>query len=167
MIDVETLSTLPNAAILQIAAVKFKFKSDDIEIFCKNILIESSIQHGLAVDKDTIAWWKTKPLNVIKSVTSNAIPIDDAITNFIDFIGPNASTIAFWANGMNMDFPIIESTCRALGIKTPWRYYNLRDARTVYAICNLDWKNYPRIGSYHNGLDDCLTQVKALKECLA
>lgn len=166
MVDVETLSTHPNAVIIQIAAIKFEFSSDMTEQFIMNSSIKSSTDLGLHVDTSTIEWWKSQPTSTLKSVTTGAVPIQDVMSKFVEFVG-NPKDIVFWCNGMNFDFPIIESTCRALNIKTPWRYYNLRDARTVYAICNLDWKNYPRIGSYHNGLDDCLTQIKALKECLS
>lgn len=166
MIDVETLSTRPDAVIIQIAAVKFEFKSDKTENFVANCSMKSSIELGLHTDKATLDWWKEQPPEVLKSILKDTIPISDSINQFIDFVSPSKDMV-FWANGMNFDYPVIESTCRALDVPVPWKYWNLRDTRTVYSIFGLDWRNYPRIGSYHNAIDDCLTQIKALKECLS
>lgn len=167
MVDVETLSTTYNAVIIQLAAVKFSFKNDAVETFCINSTIKSSVDLGLSTTQDTIDWWKKQPKEVLVSVTKDAEPIQAVIEQFDKFLGNDTKNLVFWANGMNFDFPVIESTYKALSKPVPWKYWNLRDARTVYAVFGLDWKAYPRIGSYHNGLDDCLTQIKALKECLS
>ena len=167
MVDVETLSTRPDAVIIQLAAVKFGFANDSVDPFCVNCTIKSSVELGLSTTQDTIEWWKRQPREVLASVTKDAKPIHTVIEQFNTFLGNDTKNLVFWANGSNFDFPVLESTYRALEQPVPWKYWNLRDVRTVYAVFGLDWKNYPRIGSYHNGLDDCLTQIKALKECLS
>lgn len=166
MLDIETLSTKPNAVIMQIAAVKFEFGSDKIEKFEVNCNIKSSIDLGLHVDPKTVDWWKSKPPEQLVTISKNSQPIFDCIQQFSEFVG-NPNDMVLWSNGNNFDFPIIESTCDMLGIRVPWNYWNLRDARTVYAVFGLDFKTYPRVGTYHNAIDDCLTQIKALKECLS
>lgn len=167
MIDVETLSTKPDAAIIQLAAVMFNFSNNETETFCMNCSIQSSVELGLSVDKDTLVWWKNQPKEVLKSVTDNPHPIQTVFQKFDEFLGENKSSIVFWCNGMNFDYPVIESTCRALDRPVFWKYWNLRDARTVYSVFGLNMKEFPRVGNYHNALDDCLTQINALKQCLS
>lgn len=167
MVDVETLSTNPDAVIIQVAAVLFSFNSDKVETFCMNSSFKSSIDLGLHIDDATVKWWKNQPSDVLSSVVKDAKPIQSVIEQFDEFLGIDRQKYVFWANGQNFDFPVLGSTYQKLSKPVPWKYWNLRDARTVYSVFGLDWRNYPRVGSYHNGLDDCLTQIKALKECLS
>jgi 3' exoribonuclease, RNase T-like len=164
MIDIETLATSPNAIILSIAAVKFNFGDDRTENFSVNIDPKSCAEYGMIKDPETIQWWQSQRPDALKAFMSNQIQLKDALSQLTEF---SSGDTVWWCNGMNFDYPILEWSYKALGMRAPWKYWNLRDARTMYAVCDIDMKNYPRVGTYHNALDDCLTQIKALKECLA
>ncbi len=166
MIDLETLGLKPNASVLCIAAVKFSFESDDYEKFQVNISQKSCDNFGLVKDKETVDWWVSERSDLLKTYFTNTIPLDSALLDLNDFIGPNAKKMNIWANGTVFDIGMLEWDYHVTGVACPWRYFNIMDARTVYKISGLDFKSYPRVGEYHNAIDDCLTQIKALKECL-
>jgi 3' exoribonuclease, RNase T-like len=167
MIDIETLATRPDAIILSIAAVKFEFGSDKIEQFSINIDPKSCKQHGMVSDPATIAWWKEQKPEAIAAFMKNPVTIDHALDKLSEFVGPDWKDIVFWCNGMNFDYPVLEWSYKALNKPVPWRYWNLRDARTVYAVFDIDMRYIERVGVYHNSIDDCLTQIKALKQALS
>lgn len=164
MIDIETMGTKPDSCIVSIAAVKFNFENDEVETFYKDISIASSKKHGMTIDPDTVSWWMAQSATAREFTKSNN-PLETVVDEFIEFIG-DARYTKFWANGMNLDFPTLEWSFRAVGRSVPWRYWNLRDCRTIYSLFDVDMRTYPRIGQYHNSLDDCHTQIHALKHCL-
>jgi DNA polymerase III alpha subunit (gram-positive type) len=168
MFDIETLGTAANSSILSIAAVKFEFKNDIVETFTVNIDPKSSKNYGMIVDPETVRWWTEQNPIALKEFMKNQISIDDALDQFTEFVGPNWKDTIFWVNGASFDYPILQWSYAATGRKhAPWKYWNQRDTRTIYEVFGLDWRNYPRVGTYHNAIDDCLTQIKALKECLS
>lgn len=165
MLDIETLGTTPNSVIVSIAAVKFNFKDDKTESFEVNCDVKSSKELGMVVDKDTIEWWSKQPKEVRNAWLKDPQPIDEALDAFTEFVG-NPKDMVLWCNGMNFDYPVLEWSYRAAGKTPPWKYWNLRDARTVYSIFDLNMKEFPRVGDYHNAIDDCRTQIAALKTVL-
>jgi len=70
----------------------------------------------------------------------------------------DSETVRVWGNGSNFDNVILEHTYRLLNIKLAWKNQNDRCFRTLKKI-------YPemkieRCGTYHNALDDAITQAK-------
>lgn len=167
MIDCETLGKSPSSVIISLAAVKFEFGSDATEVFSINFDPKSSKKYGMTTDQDTIDWWKNQPKEAIQAFMSNQVPIESGMDAFLDFLGPERLQFVYWANGSTFDFPLVDWTLKAINKPIPWKYWNCRDARTIYSICGINMKTYPRIGQHHNAVDDCLTQIKALKEALA
>ena len=131
MVDIETLGTSPTSSILAIAAVKFEFGSDATEKFSVNIDPKSSKAFGMTVDQDTVNWWKEQKPEALKAFMANQTDIESALDSFLEFIGPKTNHMVFWANGSTFDFPIIENSLKATGRQIPWKYWNIRDARTV------------------------------------
>lgn len=167
MLDIETLSTKPNAVILSIAAVKFAFGSDGIEKFSVNISPSSCKKLGLITSQYTIDWWTKQNPEALKQFMKDQIDLSDAIDKLNTFIGPNSKDTVFWAHGTSFDFPKLEWSYDVVNKPYPWKYWNIRDTRTVYEIFGIDMRKYERVGTYHNAIDDCLTQIKALKEALS
>lgn len=164
-VDLETLSTRSNAVIVTIAAVKFNFSSDSVETFSVNVNPLESKALGLHISKDTLEWWRVQKPEATKAWMNSRMGLSEALDEFDNFCG-NAKDKNFYSQGINFDFPILESSYEALGRKEPYRYWNLRDTRTIYWLAGLDTKNEPRIGTYHNAIDDCLTQIAWLKKSL-
>ena len=85
MIDIETLSTQPNATILSISAVAF----NPFEIttdFSNNpkfdVLVDLESQSNREISNDTIEWWSKQPeITRAKIFNENGrIPLHDALT---------------------------------------------------------------------------------------
>lgn len=167
MIDTETLGRTPNAIILSIAAVKFEFSTDRIEKFSVNIDPADCRNYGLVSDKETIDWWKNQSNDALAAFTTDQITLDEALYKLSAFIGTEYRDMVVWANGCAFDIPILEWAYRAVQRKTPWKFWNIRDTRTIFKVCDIDMRTYERVGVYHNAVDDCLTQIKALKQALA
>ena len=55
MVDLETMATHPNAAIVAIGAVRFM--EDLQDSFYQEVDLQSSIRAGLDVDGATVNWW--------------------------------------------------------------------------------------------------------------
>lgn len=166
MIDIETLGSASNAVIVSIAAVKFNFGNDDQESFYTNCNIKSSIERGMGTDASTLQWWKDQPEAVQKALLKDQLPIDQALDKLTEFLGDSVKDMSMWANGIAFDYPILEWSYKACGKTAPWKYYNVRDARTIYKVMDLDLREFPRVGDHHNALDDCRTQIAALKSVL-
>lgn len=162
-IDTETLSTHSDAVIVTIAAVKFRFDTDETERFCVNINPREGKELGLHISKETLDWWRAQKPEATKAWMHSQVQYKDGISQFLEFCGTDRNQ-TYWCNGASFDFPILETSFRKCGLREPWNYFHLMDMRTVYKLAKLDFKNYPRVGQHHNALDDCLTQIKALKE---
>ena len=58
MIDLETLATTPNAAILTIGACKFDPTATDVHsTYYERIVLETQEDYGRVINEDTLAWW--------------------------------------------------------------------------------------------------------------
>lgn len=167
MFDLETLGTSANSIILSLAAVKFEFGSDKTEVYSVNIDPKTSKKYGMISNPATIQWWKEQKPEALKSLMINQISIEEALDGFTEFVGPKWKDMIFYCQGASFDYPILQWSYDATGRNAPWKYWNQRCARTILSLCDIDMRTYPRVGTYHNAVDDCLTQIKALKEALA
>lgn len=165
IIDIETLSTLPNAIILTIGAIKFnryeKLKEfDDYETFYIRIDIDSCKKVGLKSDSDTIKWWKDQNKDVRYETIQNPDrkSIEEALNGLSKFV-ENSQYI--WSQG-SFDSVILENAYRACGIEIPWKFWNIRDSRTLFDVTKVDLKmiEYKK-DSTHNALIDCYRQLIA------
>jgi len=166
MLDIETLGTSSNSIIVSIAAVAFNFKDDITEDLLLNCSPKSSKALGMVSDADTVQWWAEQPAEVRNAWMVDQRPITDALTTLSEFAGTQWKNVVWWSNGMNFDFPVLEWSYKAATIPVPWKYWNLRDVRTVYSVFDLNFREFPRVGKYHNAIDDCKTQIAALKSVL-
>lgn len=165
-IDIETLSTQSNAVIVSVSAVKFSLNSDAVETFSINLNPLQSKELGLHICPKTIDWWRQKGKEAVSAWQTSRIDLSEGLERFKHFCGDNPKT-KYFANGTNFDFPILESSFRAVGKKEPWKYYNLVDMRTIFWLTGFDIFNSKRIGTYHVGIDDCLTQIYWMKAALS
>lgn len=156
MIDIETLSTKPNAVIIQLAAVKFNLSSGIIDRFTINIDPVDCKKYNCHISKDTLEWWSNKPKDVIQSWQSNVNPMRESIESFVEWIGTDKQWM--WCNGGSFDFPIIAWACHELNIEKPWKYWSEMDLRTISSFCDY---RLPK-GNTHNALQDCEHQVSHL-----
>lgn len=165
MIDLETLSTRKNAVIIAICAVKFDPHSSSKLVqdntFYYKINIDSCTKIGMSIDKDTIEWWDKQPSVVREEVFGNPrYDIVDVLKKFIIWV---KDCERVWSHGASFDIPILEEAFALCNLYTPWKYYNVRDTRTLYDLAQVSVPNTP---SKHNPLNDCQQQIKTVQLAL-
>lgn len=75
------------------------------------------------------------------------------------------SNIRLWAHGPSFDVSILEAAYGAVDLPLPWHYRAPRDTRTILEAARMDpHKGLEEFstGTYHNALDDAVTQAKAV-----
>jgi len=155
MLDLETMGTGANSAIIAIGAVKFSSKIDDR--FYAAIDLDSCLDAGLDVDGKTIMWWLKQSDDARAQFTKNiTVGLSYALKLFSDWIGENA---IIWGNGAAFDNAILSNAYRALTIKQPWFFWNDRCYRTVANFFPPLVTKPERIGTYHNAVDDAESQA--------
>ena len=68
----------------------------------------------------------------------------------------------YWANGAGFDFTILESCNRQFNNKSPWHFWQVLDARTIYKLVP---DHFIPQNNKHHALWDCLSQIQRLTEC--
>ena len=161
MIDLETYSTRPNAAIASIGAVKFEDEKIVDTFYC-TIDPASCRAAGLHFEKSTLEWWSKQSKEARAALLKDNIDLEEALTNFEAWYG--GKSLPTWGNGAAFDNVIMDSAYRALDRKRPWLPWEDRCYRTMKNMVNIPIDK--REGTYHNALDDALTQTKHLQKIL-
>lgn len=157
MIDIETMDTKPGASIVSIGAVKFcpidKKISNDV--FYQELCWEMQ-ERSQSVS--TVKWWSTLNPEVRKALHGSK-QLDNSLREFSAWIGKR--NIYPWGNGSVFDICILENAYDSFGITIPWKFWNVRDHRTLkhlyensFGKLALDFKGYA-----HNALDDAKNQA--------
>ena len=172
VIDLETLGTSSNAAILSIGAVMVDRVRGKIEgSFYAALDIDEVLRTGGVCDGSTIQWWM-KQGDAAKSVFGHqTAPVQHALVTLADWMlldddGVPPKDIKVWGNGDTFDNVILSNMFTRMGLKTPWHYWNNRDLRTAVDISGVDKKAIPFDGTQHNALEDAKHQAKILLRCL-
>ncbi len=160
MIDLETLATSPNAAVLTIGAVKFDPFGDDLkEPSCEKFYIKvdpgSCDDLELEVSKDTIEWWSQQSKEAQDEAFSpdNRIHIREAMNQLYTFCW-GAKRI--WSHGAAFDIVICENIFKKLQKATPWNFWQVRCTRTLFDI-GIDPQRPPVLK--HHALEDAWNQA--------
>lgn len=166
MIDLETLSTFPDAAIVSIGAVAFNMHNNDTADFYINIDPRDSKQYAMSITQDTLDWWRKQKPEAVRAWIKNGVSVKEAADQFTEFmrINTNKFDVQVWSNGIDFDFPPIKNMLRLTDNELMWFYWNQMDCRTIYKAAGFDTKTAKRTGTHHNALDDCHDQILWLKQ---
>lgn len=163
-IDMETLSTEHNAALLSIGAVIHDFGTgQQIDTFYANITPESSIAAGLDVSESTKAWWAKQGQDAQDVLSVDQRPLHDVLVDFAKWLAGHGVQYAI-GNGPRADNQWLESACKAVGMQSPIKYWGDLDMRTLTFIgthiLGLDhWHNTFK-GVKHNALHDAINEAE-------
>lgn len=163
MLDLETLGTGSNSAIISIGACTFDPETQLIGSTFHAIVDRTScLDLGCTMDTSTIEWWEKQ------STQARAASYD-----YKDGLSVNAALLAFsdwcpgvevWGNGSDFDNAMLAELYRKADLPLPWKFYNNRCYRTL--------KNqFPEVlmsrhGTHHNAVDDAVSQAKHLMKIL-
>lgn len=163
MVDLETMGTGPNAAIIAIGAVEFDTATSRTGCqFYEVVSLESSVAGGGIMDPTTVMWWLGQSDEARKAVQADGVHINVALQRFTTWLGQRAlrDELRLWGNGAGFDNVVLETAYQRAQHPCPWRFYNNRCYRTIKAIAP-DVKAI-RVGTHHNALDDAITQARHL-----
>lgn len=173
MIDLETVGTKPYSAIVSIGAVFFDPKTGETgDTFYDVISLDSCTQSGLVMDAGAVQWWIKQDKQAQRIFHDFKTTLPKSLENFSAFLtksGITDKTIKPWGNGSSFDITLLECAYQACGMAHPWKYWNVRDVRTVVAMgegYSDAHKTMKREGTYHNALDDAIHQTKYVAEIL-
>lgn len=169
MLDLETMSTRPNAAIVAIGACVFDpyVISTPAQTFDAAVSLESSAGNGLHIDASTVVWWIGQGSAARnKTFRPSAVDLETALRHFdrwlMECAGYKTDLLFVWGNGATFDNVVIRSAYRAVGMDPCWSFRNDRCYRTVSAL--VPDQGYERVGELHNAVDDAVAQAVYLQK---
>ena len=163
MIDLETLSTNPNATILTVGGVKFDpyTVAEPSQGMYFRVDVDSQTEMGRDVMQETVDWWSRQPKEISDEAFSddNRVSLNDMIKKINKF---SVGVDVFWCQGPLFDYAILQDIYKQLGHPVPWQYWQIRDSRTLFSLVPRDI-NESRTG-LHNALADCFFQAKKVQK---
>lgn len=162
MLDIETMGTSSNAAIMSIGACYFDPATGEIGgTFHEQVNISSN---G-TIDASTVIWWMKQSDDARSKFYNNdkAGHINAVLAEFADFIKPNCQV---WGNGVAFDNVIIRNAYEhpSCSDDVPWKFWNDRDVRTMVElgkVIGIDPKlDFPFDDVKHDALADAIHQAK-------
>lgn len=161
MVDLETLGSGNDAAIVQIGAVVFDpfVPGYVMREWKRNVSPESSVIHGGVIDASTVVWWMHQSEEARRSVfpireerrahlkdpdapVDEGIAIDKALRQLSTFYrqgfgNPDPENPqrceALWAHA-TFDPVVLASAYRRSTIGLPWSHRDVRDLRTIISL---------------------------------
>lgn len=137
MIDLETLSTSPTCAVLTIGAVIFDpRKSGVTETLYLRPTLEDQLALGRQIEDATIEWWSKQSDAAQQEAfgDENRIPFKEAMEKLYSF---SWNRTAVWSHGAAFDIVAMETAWTSLGMRIPWKFYTVRDTRTLFDVTNV------------------------------
>ena len=133
-LDIETLSTAPNAAVIQIGmAVRSNVKLDSLIVSIPASWYHNNA-HSFDISEDTLRWWSIQSAQAQASLTINQVSKPQrALIKMLQFMHVNGfddkSTI--WANAPTFDCTIMRHMFTAFEAPVPWNFWQERCVRTI------------------------------------
>lgn len=174
MLDIETLGKRNDTIILTIGAQLFDpsvrgwetrqqrhIHTGDLYDPYINIKVDVDEQEALGrtTDQETLDWWAKQST----AAQEDSFSLDDRISLrdsllLLTLLAEPCKRI--WSKGPVFDIVILEHAFTQVGLPVPWKFWNVRDARTVYSLT-------PKIKNLTNGhlaIEDCRNQIMMLQE---
>jgi exodeoxyribonuclease VIII len=161
MIDLETLSTRPDAAILSIGAVKFDLWNNKLlDSFHQAIDIGSCLEAGLKVEGSTLGFWLSeKQADARREIYAmETVELFYVLEGLGAWLLDDGGVKGVWGNGATFDNVIMASAYRAAQLPLPWTHKQDRCFRTIKNL-------YPAVevadeGTAHTALADAKWQAR-------
>jgi len=162
MIDLETLSTTPDAVILTVGGVKFDptTQMQPYNDLYFRLDVDSQTAMGRNVQQNTLDWWAKQPTEIAEEALGekDRISIEDACQKINKF---GVGVDVFWCQGPLFDYAILQNLYAQLGKPLPWNYWQIRDSRTLFSLVPRETEKRQGL---HNALEDCKFQAKKVQK---
>jgi exodeoxyribonuclease VIII len=158
MIDLETMGTTPNSAIVSIGAVPFDPRQGKVsnQTFYRELDWEDQ---GRYICPKTTEWWKGQS-DEAKAAHFGLDSLKNALNELAAWLPKDAKV---WGNGATFDVSMLEDAYRQYYIEIPWKFWNVRDCRTVldmYESVRGGFNKTVNGQVAHNALDDAKFQAQ-------
>jgi DNA polymerase III epsilon subunit-like protein len=161
MLDLETLSSEPDATIISIGAVAFETASGISAIggdtqFYEAVDPSSSRGH---LDARTMQWWAKQSDQARAVLNAPARSQDRVLLSFAEFVFEAAAgrPVNIWGNGADFDNVVLRNAFKREALEAPWSYRGNRCYRTLKSLAPHIAFDNP--GVAHNALDDARAQA--------
>lgn len=169
MIDLETLGTNSEAPVLSIGAAFFNPSTSEVlATFHQKIEFESACE-GRELSPSTVKWWLEQEKEAQDALfEDDPIRASLALEKFVQWIDEHSERdqVKPWGNGATFDISIIESLLHQYSLSIPWKFYNVRDVRTIVDCAKplVQRDSIKFEGVKHDALADALHQAKYVSE---
>lgn len=170
-IDLETMGTKPNSAIVSIGAVKFdpwgtvgelKDPNDqEYKHFYTVIDLQSCLDAGLVVTGSTVDWWMKQPDETRKELTGSKMNLTQALSEFLIWYGHESKPT--WGNGADFDCVILSNAYEQLDALPPFSYWDRRCYRTLKNLITIP---YAKPKTPHHALEDAMAQAVHIQKMM-
>lgn len=180
MIDIETLATSEDAAILWIAGVRFtmdeELKALDYstvtrvngmydQCYLMRPSLTSNMELGRHIDHKTLRWWldmervEEQPRAPLfkELIAPTDLSLQQALSTLRSWLSPVKYV---WSNGNNFDLKLLAHAYNQINQDQPWGYKYERDCRTLWHITG---RHQPKQDVKHHPLYDAWTQAQAVQ----
>lgn len=162
MIDIESLSSEPNAAVIAIGLCLFDEK--DI-IDTHQILIDPRYAPGHR-DEETLAWWNRQTHGVFKEMMSGDTMPWDACQEMYEICRDKWKARTVWANAPTFDISILRQLFKIYGVEFPFHFSKEMDYRSIKHFAKqmgIDFSGPLNERLAHDAESDAIAQAKALQ----
>lgn len=161
MIDIETLSTKPEAVVLSVGAVKFNMKDEPVQKIHWRLDINEQTDADRDICNDTLEWWAKQDLAVRSEVfsTDNRVSLDQFFAELNRYM---TGAEKIWCQGPQFDLVIIENLYRQFEQHWNWQFWQVMDSRTLFQVMKHFNFEDPRKGvqqDLHNAAEDAYWQA--------
>lgn len=162
MIDIETLSTKPKAAVTQIGAAIFNLQTGAVfePVFRARVKPDPRAH----ISFSTVQWWAAQSEEARTNVFSDGEGLTqrleewqafDALCRYCDgLVG-----VTYWAMPPSFDMTILEALADRNGMRVPWKYNETRCLRTLAELAGATKEDRVKPFLPHDAGSDALAQA--------
>jgi len=163
MIDLETMGTGNNSAIVAIGAAYFDPLTAELGgTYYTAVDLQSNLDCGLQVDGDTVMWWMSQSDDA-RAALQGGIKLPEMLRDFSRWCGASGNPKSVWSHA-TFDHVILMNAYEKAGVPSPFHYRAAKDIRTLSYLASPNDVMF--VGEQHNALDDAVHQVKYVSKMI-
>ena len=179
MIDLETLGVTPETVVLTIGMVKFNPNSLDEPFDAVHIKIDPKEQKssGRLINKETLEWWSKQDPEIRNDAfgPEGQLSVLEALEQIQDYFkvldssDHNQGPIYIknvWGQGYGFDMTILKNLFNQYDLREPWKFFQERDARTLFQLLPEDPRPQEAKETLHNAMSDAYYQAIGVQKAL-
>ena len=158
VLDLETLGTTSDSAVLSIGAVALVEPREDFYVVID--------KPSGAVDAGTVLWW-LRQHEAVRGAVQSGQPEVSALLLFADWLAlrRGEGTLRLWGSE-DFDTVILGNAYGRNGMERPWHYQEPRGLRTLFEFRGIDEDAIPWEGTEHIAIDCARHAAVALRLAL-